>query len=118
MSDAARWRFTALDWIGVAVAILAIGYVASFPLVVAPAFRRLLADFGGEPPALTALALAPWCPPIVALVPATALVASLWGPLSVGWRRALVALSFSASAALAATLQYAMALPLLSAQIQ
>lgn len=68
---------------------------------IGPRFQKPLEDFGGEIPALTRLALMPWFPLLLGLIPSFMVVLALAWKTSLGVRRALIAgalfLSLSAS---------------------
>ncbi len=72
-----------------------------FALVVGPSFQKMFEDFGGEIPALTRLALMPWFPLLLGLIPASMVALALSGKPSLGVRRGLLVgamvLSLSAS---------------------
>jgi hypothetical protein len=88
--------FSALDWIGVAVTVLGISWLAYFTLRVRTAFLQMFADFGtlAELPAVTRLASSPYFAPAIALAPATLLVASVVGRRGLRVRRAFVVAAF------------------------
>lgn len=69
-----RVSFTILDWLGLVVAVMATLALLIFPVTFAPAFLSILADFGGNLPAITVLALRPWFPPLLAVLPGLLLI--------------------------------------------
>src|SRR5437016_1476077 len=73
--------FTVLDWVGVAVVCKTILALASLPPYLAPRFKQMFADFGGTLPALTRwITSYGWLGPLVALLPASLVVAGLAAP--------------------------------------
>jgi hypothetical protein len=92
---------TELDWLSAAIASLGTMFCCLFALYIGPRFQKLFADFGGELPALTQLALMPWFPLLLGLIPALMIALSLAGKTSLGVRRGLIVgalfLSLSAS---------------------
>lgn len=112
---ATRDTFSLLDLIGVFVSIMATLALAAFPFAVAPTWRSMLADFGGELPFVTELGLRPWFTPVLAAVPMVLLGVVWWSrnrfPMRV--RRNLVVCAFIWSAAAGTCTWVAMHQPLL-----
>jgi hypothetical protein len=89
--------FTALDWIGVVLAVLAALALVVAPWTVGAAFAAMFRDFGVVLPVITRLALGAWFPVGMALLPlALALGAAVAGG-SLGLRRAMVVVAFVAA---------------------
>jgi hypothetical protein len=106
--------FTALDWIAVSLSALVVVALFAFPFTVARSFARMFADFGGELPVVTRLALTPWAAPAMALVAAspTAIAVAVPAKGSLGLRRGLVVLGFLLAVAALALAMYAMYAPI------
>ncbi len=96
MESAREERFTALDWIAVALTFMLLAAVAATPLSVSRTFVEMFEAFGrvDELPTLTQLALSPWYGLLAPIIP---LVLLVWGALSRGpitGRRAAVVAAF------------------------
>lgn len=90
-----RSTLTALDWIAAGVAWLLTTVLVLFAVVYAPSFRGMFADFGGELPWLTKLALTPWPALAASVVAAGAVVGGVaLGRVAAGGRRALIVAGF------------------------
>jgi len=94
-------ELTGLDWLGAALTSLGVMFCCLLALYMGPRFQKVFEDFGGELPALTRLALEPWFPLLLGLIPAFMVVLALAGKASLGVRRGLIVgamfLSLSAS---------------------
>ncbi|HVG60466.1 MAG TPA: hypothetical protein VNA24_18050 [Hyalangium sp.] len=94
-------ELTGIDWFRVVIASLGVMFCCRFALSTGPRFQKLLADFGGKPPALTQLVIMPWFPLLLGLIPALMVALALAGKPSLGVRRGLIVgalvLSLSAS---------------------
>lgn len=94
-------ELTGIDWFRVVIASLGVMFCCQFALSIGPRFQKLFEDFGGELPVLTRLALMPWFPLLLGLIPALMVALALVGKTSLGVRRGLIVgalfLSLSAS---------------------
>jgi len=94
-------ELTELDWFSVALTTLGAMLCCLFALYIGPRFQKLYEDFGSELPALTRLALMPWVPLLLGLIPALMVALALVVKTSLGVRRGLIVgamfLSLSAS---------------------
>ena len=86
---------TALDWIGVVLVGLGASGLVALSLV-GRAFAVMYADFGATEalPVATRLALAPWCPPLLAAATVLVLAGGLRPSASIGQRRAWIVGAF------------------------
>ena len=87
--------FTVLDWVGLVLVLLPVSFLLTWPWLLAPAYRSMFSDFGGELPLLTQLVLSPWLTLAFAVV-SLGLVggAALLRGASIGNRRALAVVAF------------------------
>jgi hypothetical protein len=94
-------ELTELDWLSAAIASLGAMFCCLVALYIGPRFQKMFADFGSELPALTRLALMPWFPLLLGLIPVLMIALALVGKTSLGVRRGLIVgalfLSLSAS---------------------
>jgi hypothetical protein len=80
-----------VDWFGLILGLLVALFLLAFPFTVAPAFLGMFADFGGELPLFTRIALSPWFGLSLGIVVGALLaVAALLRGRSVVLRRGLV----------------------------
>lgn len=114
MKSSELTELTALDWIGVGLVGLGTLFCFVFPVVIAPMFANTFADFGGELPDLTQLALTVWFPLMLGLNPASLAFYGVSGPLTLGRRRLFIVLALLLSLAACATCAIAMYLPVFS----
>jgi hypothetical protein len=90
-------RFTALDWIGVAVTALAALGVMLVPHVVAPPMIMMYEDFEAELPTITRLVVTGWFPLLLAQLPLVTLLLALIRRHSMVAARMLVLAGFALS---------------------
>jgi hypothetical protein len=106
---------TTLDWIAVAMVgmmVAKLGLV--IPFLLAPTFRAMFADLGGDLPWLTRGVVAGWLPVALATVPSALLVVGVAKrSLSVKVRRAALVAGFAAGAAAIALCLAGLYLPVL-----
>lgn len=105
-------ELSALDWIGVGLVGLGSLFCFLFPFLIAPAFKQMFADFGGELPDLTQLGLTVWFPLMLGLNPASVAFYAVAGPLTPGRRRVFIVLAFVLSLAACAVCLVAMYAPI------
>ena len=104
----------AIDLVIAALSIPPVLFIIAFPFAVAPHFQQMFAEFGGELPGLTRLALTAWCPLLVAAMPVALLAGSVFTRTSAQSRRAGIFGSFLLGVAASAALLVAVYLPLFS----
>lgn len=93
-SDNPLEELTALDWIAVVGVCAAALFCFQFPFLTAPHFAKMFADFGGELPDLTQLAMTTWFPLMLGLNPASIVFHALSGKHTLGRRRLLIVVAF------------------------
>jgi len=83
-------ELTHLDWLGAAIAWLGTMFCCLFALFIGPWWHEVLVDFGVEIPALIQLALRPWFPLLLGLIPTVMVALALVRKTSLGVRRGLI----------------------------
>ena len=108
-----RDELSALDWIGFTVAALGVLWSGVLiPLVFAPRFAQMFADFGGRLPAFTLLVLKQWPPMLASMIPMAMLGMAAAGDRPVATRRRLIVAAFVAGGALVGVLLWGLYLPI------
>lgn len=104
--------FTVLDWIGVVVTALMVGWLVRWPFVTGPVFAKLFEDMGGALPAVAGLVLSRPLPLAAAALAAALAIAGIFAPVSIGSRRTLVVAGFTVGAGASGLLLYAAYAPI------
>lgn len=112
MTSEGERSFTVLDWIGVVVTAIVVGWLVRWPFVTGPAFSMMFQDMGGGLPAITLLALSRPLPLAAAALTAVLAIAGILAPASLGKRRTLVVAGFTVGAGASALLLYAVYAPI------
>ena len=100
-----------LDSLGAAIASLGTMFCGLFALFIGPRFQKILADFSSDLPALTRLALMPWFPLLLGLIPAFMVALALVVKTSLGVRRGLIVAASFLSLSASGLCVYALYLP-------
>lgn len=108
-----KTSFSILDWMGLVVATMATISLMMFPVFIAPHFRVMYADFGGEIPVLTHWVLNPWFAPVFGAASAILIGLGLRGK-RIAQRRMLVVTAFGFSCASFALVWVGLYLPILN----
>jgi len=106
--------FTIFDWLAVGAVGLAVLFCLQWPFLAAPQFAKMFADFGGELPDLTQLALTTWFPLMLGLNPASVVFHALSQKHTLARRRLLIGAALVLSLGFNALLLVAMYLPIFS----